>query len=129
MPLRRKTLFLICVALTGLLSFLYLFSRTVILRSFSKLEEQNVHQNLERGISSLTDDLTALGRTTQDYASWDTTYAFMRGAGSTYIRTEFSNETLLNLRLSVVQIVDVANQPIFSRSVDLATGNAALIPK
>ena len=93
--LRRKTLLIICVTLVSLLGFLYFFSRTVILRSFSKLEEQDMRQNLDRGISSLSDELSGLGRTTQDYSSWDNTYAFMRGAKPDYIKTEFSNATLL----------------------------------
>ena len=129
MMLRRKTLLIICVTLIGLLGFLYFFSRTVILRSFSKLEEQDIRQNLERGISALSDELSALGRTTQDYSSWDNTYAFMRGAKPDYIKTEFSDTTLLNLRLNLVLIVNTANQPIFSKSVDLATGKTAPIPK
>ena len=128
MILRRKTLLIICVTLISLLGFLYLFSRTVILRSFSKLEEQDMRQNLERGISSLSDDLSALGRTTQDYSSWDNTYAFMRGAKPNYIKTEFSNATLLNLRLNLVLIVDAANKPIFSKGLDLANGKAAPVP-
>jgi diguanylate cyclase (GGDEF)-like protein len=127
--LRRKTLLIICVTLVSLLGFLYFFSRTVILRSFSKLEEQDMRQNLDRGISSLSDDLSALGRTTQDYASWDNTYAFMRGAKADYIKTEFSNATLLNLRLNLVLIVNPASQPIFGKSLDLASGKAAPVPK
>ncbi|MGA7925821.1 MAG: EAL domain-containing protein [Candidatus Sulfotelmatobacter sp.] len=127
--MRRKTLLIICVTLISLLGLLYLFSRTVILRSFSKLEEQDIRQNLERGISSLSDDLSALGRTTQDYSSWDNTYAFMRGAKPNYIKTEFSNATLLNLRLNLVVISNAANRPIFSKSLDLASGKEVPVPK
>jgi adenylate cyclase len=128
LTLRRKTLLIICVALISLLGFLYLFSRTVILRSFRELEEQDMRQNLERGISSLSDDSAALGRTTQDYSSWDNTYAFMSGEKPNYIKTEFSNATLLNLRVNLVLIADAANRPIFSKGLDLASGGAVLVP-
>ena len=128
MTLRRKTLLIICVALISLLGFLYLFSRTVILRSFRELEKQDMRQDLERGMSSLSDDSSALGRTTQDYSSWDNTYAFMRGLKPNYIKTEFSNATLLNLRVNLVLIADAANTPIFSKGSDLANGKAASVP-
>ena len=129
MMLRKKTLLIICVTLIGLLGFLYFFSRTVILRSFSELEEQDARQNLDRGMSAFSDELSSLGRTTKDYSSWDNTYAFVQGKKPDYARTEFSNAALLNLRLNVVVVVDSSNHLVFGRGFDLASGKAVPIAK
>src|ERR1051326_7474719 len=122
MMLRKKTLLIICATLVGLLGFLYFFSRTVILRSFSQLEEQDARQNLDRGMSALSDELSSLGRTTRDYSSWDNTYAFAQGKRPEYAKTEFSDAALLNLRLNVVVVVDNSGHFVCSRGFDLASG-------
>ena len=130
MMLRQKTLFIICLTLLGLLTFLYLFSRTVILRSFSQLEEQDAQQNLERGLSALSDDLSGLSRTTKDYSNWDNTYAFVQGKRPQYAKTELSDATLVNLRLDLVLVVDTAGHTVFKRAVDLTDGGKSVsIPK
>jgi diguanylate cyclase (GGDEF)-like protein len=129
MMLRQKTLLIICATLIGLLGFLYFFSRTVILRSFSQLEEQDAHQNLDRGVSALSDDLSSLDRTTKDYSSWDNTYAFVQGKNPDYDKTEFSAAALLNLRLNVVVVIDTSNHLIFGRGFDLASGKVVPIAK
>src|SRR5882724_11340108 len=122
MMLRQKTLFIICISLLGLLAFLYFFSRTVILRSFSHLEEQDARQNLERSMSALSDDLSNLSRTTKDYSNWDNTYAFVQGQKPQYASTELSNASLTNLRLHFVVIVDSSGRNVFKRGIDLSTG-------
>ncbi len=129
MMLRQKTLFIICITILGLLTFLYFFSRTAILRSFSQLEEQDTRQNLERGMSALTDQLSSLSRTTRDYSNWDNTYAFAQGKRPEYGKTEFSDATLQNLRLGLVLIVNKSGRPVFAKGLDLATGKPLPIPK
>src|SRR5256885_3854622 len=129
MMLRKKTLLIICATLIGLLGFLYFFSRTVILRSFSQLEEQDARQNLDRGMSALSDELSSLGRTTKDYSSWDNTYAFVQGKKPDYAKTEFSDAALLNLRLNVIVVVDSSNHLIFSRGFDLVSGKPVPLAK
>src|ERR1041384_3705648 len=129
MMLRKKTLLIICATLVGLLGFLYFFSRTVILRSFSQLEEQDARQNLDRSMSALSDELSSLGRTTRDYSSWDNTYAFVQGKRPDYAKTEFSDAALLNLRLNVVIVVDDSNHFIFKRGFDLDSGQPIPLTK
>jgi len=123
MMLRKKTLLIVCVTLAGVISFLYFVSRHAILTSFSNLEEQDVQQNLERGMSALSDELAGLERTAKDYANWDNTYAFVSGNNPTYEKTELSQASLLNLKLNCVVIRDLYGRPILSKSLDFFTGN------
>jgi predicted signal transduction protein with EAL and GGDEF domain/sensor domain CHASE-containing protein len=121
MMLRKKITLIICLTLVGLLTFLYIFSRTVLLRSFAQLEEQDIRQNLTRGVSALSDDLSNLDRISSDYGSWDQTVAFLRGANPRYVKTEFPTQTFSNnLRVNIVVIADPSDRIVFAKAVDIA---------
>ena len=87
MKLRKKTL-LICLTLVSVLGVLYVFSRIVFLRSFAKLEDHDVRQNLDRATSALSDDLTNLDSIVSEYSSWDKTYAFVNHPNPDYAKSE-----------------------------------------
>jgi diguanylate cyclase (GGDEF)-like protein len=127
--LRKKTFFIIGATLIALLGFLYFFSRTVILRSFKQLEEHDARRNFDRGMSALLDDVSNLDGTTKDYSSWDNTYAFVQGNRPDYVKTEFTDTALLNLRVNIVAVLDNANRLVFSRALDLNGGKALSLPR
>ena len=127
--LRKKTTLIICFALVSLLTFLYTFSRTVLLRSFAQLEEQDTRQNLERGMSALSDDLSNLDRISSDYASWDQTVAFVRGANPRYVTTEVPTQAFSNnLRVNIIIIADRSDRIVFGKAVDIGLANEKPIP-
>jgi diguanylate cyclase (GGDEF)-like protein len=129
MMLRKKTTLIICFALVSLLAFLYTFSRTVLLRSFAQLEEQDTRQNLERGMSSLSDDLSSLDRIASDYGSWDQTVAFVQGANPSYVTTELPTQTFSNnLRVNIIIIADRSDRIVFSKAVDIGLAKDKPIP-
>ena len=130
MMLRQKTFFIVCLTLVSLLTFLYLVSRTVVLRSFSHLEEQDARQNLERGLSAVSDDLAGLSQTAKDYSTWDNTYAFVQGKRPQFARIDLTDATFANLRLDLILVVDSSGQIVFQRGSDFANGRrSASIPK
>src|SRR5579862_945626 len=77
LKLRGKTLLIFGVTLAALLAFVLFFSRMVILRSFSLLEEEETRQQVERAMSAYSEDLSSLDRTAKDWASWDNLYQYM----------------------------------------------------
>jgi predicted signal transduction protein with EAL and GGDEF domain/sensor domain CHASE-containing protein len=126
MILRKKTLF-ICLMLVGLLGVLYGFSRIFLLRSFAKLEDQDIRQNLDRAMSALSDDLSNLDSTVSEYSSWDRTYSFVEHPNLDFVKSElvFAN----NLRVNVVAIIDSSDRIVFAKAIDFATGKDVPFPQ
>ena len=127
--LRTKTLIILATTLAGLLLIAYIPLRLIVLESFITLEQQSVRQNVERAANALEDDLATLERTTSDYANWDDTYAFVADGNREYLTQNYTDETFVNNRLSLVVIVDPAGQTLFAQGFDLNTGQAASAPQ
>lgn len=80
MTLRKKTLLTIGLTHVGLILILYATSHIILLGSFAELEEQYIRQHVERSLSALFDEISALNVTCDDWASWDDAYAFTEDA-------------------------------------------------
>ena len=66
MTLRKKTLVIIGVTLIGLMAALYTASWVILLGGFAQVEEQNTHENVQRALDALSEDLVRLNTTTGD---------------------------------------------------------------
>jgi len=129
MILRKRSPF-ICLVIVVLLGAPYVFSRISLLRSFAKLEDQDVRQNLDRAMSALSDDFASLDRTISDYSSWDQTYSFVEHPNDDYVRQELPTHTFVNnLRINVVAIFNSSDRMIFAKAVDFTTGKDVVFPQ
>ena len=128
MKLRGKTLLIFGVTLAALLAFVLFFSRMVILRSFGLLEEEETRQQVERAMSAYSEDLSSLDRTAKDWASWDNLYKYMAERDEMDPSSEFANQTLANVRVNFVSIIDSNNRTVFDKAINLQVGAAAPIP-
>jgi PAS domain S-box-containing protein len=129
MTLRKKTLIIIGITLIGLIAILYGTSRTILLRSFSELETQNVNQNVKRALSVLSESIADLGRSTADWAAWDDTYAFIENANEDYIKTNLVDGTFSELRINLILFVNSSGEIIFGKGFDLIDNKELPIPK
>jgi PAS domain S-box-containing protein len=127
--LRGKTLLIIGLTMFGLVGGLYLLSRVVLLRGFAHLEEDFARQNLERISSALANELATLDRTTSEYASWDQSYAFLRGKQPSYVQTEFPDVTFQQLKINFVMILDNSGKKVFSKGFNLVSLDPAQAPQ
>src|SRR5579872_2470068 len=132
MSLRKKTLIIITATLAGLLGALYLVSRTVLLGSFARLEEQDTRRNVDLVLSALTDDLAALDRNCRDSATWDKTYAFIESGSPEFIKSDIGYGHFSNLaqrRLNLLLYVHASGRIVFGEVFDLkAEKEAPLSP-
>jgi len=97
----------------GLVGGLFVVSWFVLMRGFNNIEEDYASQNLGRASSALYNELEILDRTTSEYASWDQTYAYLRGKNPSYIKTEFPTSTFVQLRVNFVIILNNSGQQLF----------------
>jgi len=119
MSLRKKTLIIVGLTLVCLIAILYAVSRFILLDSFSQLERRLVQNNVYRVKASLDYDLATLSRTTNDWAAWDDTYAFIVDANESYIKANLVDSTFITLRLNLIMFIDSSGRVVFGRAFDL----------
>jgi PAS domain S-box-containing protein len=112
----------------GLVGGLYALSRVVLLRGFSKIEEEFARQNLERASSALANELEMLDRTTSEYAEWDQTYAYMQNKNPGYVKSEFPGATFNEVKINFVVILDTSGREVFSKGFSLAKRTEVGLP-
>jgi PAS domain S-box-containing protein len=127
--LRRKTLLIITITVIGLVGGLYWLSHILLMSGFSKLEENFAREDAARASSALSNELNTLDRTTSEYASWDSSYAYARGQNETYLKTEFPATTFQQLKVSFVVIFDSKDRELFRKGFDLAHGDVIPVPR
>ena len=119
MTLRKKTLFTMSATIVALFVILYSASRVILLGGMAELEEQITHQNVQRAVSVLTDNLVTLNATAGDWAPWDDTYYFIEDINSEYIENNLVDSTFANLRLNLMLFVNASGQVVYSKGFDL----------
>ena len=121
MKLRQKTWLIVGTALVSLPMIFFGAASTVLLKGFSALEEQFAAQNVERVLDALTNEMDLLDGTVTDWGHWDDTYNFALDRNLEYLASNFSEEgnTLFQLRVNLIVILDAQNQVLFAQRGDL----------
>jgi sensor domain CHASE-containing protein len=119
MTVRTQTLVVYCGTLVGLVLILYLFSSTIVLRSFVRLEQTQLREDLERVRSAVADRVDELQRVVLDWAVWDDTWRYAGGENADYVRSNLDAPTIGNLRLNLIAVVAPDGRLINSIGFDL----------
>jgi len=129
MTLRKKTLMTVGITIIGLLIILYFISQITLVRSFTELEEQYAHQNVERAMSALSNDLLTLNAVVGDWAAWDDTYDFIEDANNEYIESNLIDGTFTNLRLNLMLFINSSGQIVYGKAFDLQNEEEIPVPQ
>jgi PAS domain S-box-containing protein len=129
MTLRFRTLLIVSSTLIVLVVVLYLVSQAILLGSYLQLEASDMRENVTRAVNGVEDELTTLGRSASDYATWDDTYTYVEDRNQDYIDTNYLDSSFANLRLNLVLIIDQDNQLLYGRQFDLVAGQAVSLSK
>ncbi len=122
MSLRKKTLLIITITLTGLIILLYASSRSILLQSFVLLENDDVYLNTERGLQAVSNEIAAMTATAQDWATRRDSAAFVHDADPAYIETYLDASTFIANNLNIVVFADTSGQIVYEQNFDLAIG-------
>jgi len=128
MALRRKVLLIIGASLAGLIVVLYLVSRTLILNSYLKLEDQEVRRNIQRILNTLQTEMRVLSSTASDWAYWDETYQFVQTGDPAYIESNIIESTFVGLSLNVMVMMNREGTIVLSRAYDLVNSQSVDLP-
>ncbi len=129
MTLRRKTLMTVSAVFIGLLTILYFISQTLLMRSFTKLEEQSARQSVEQALNALSHDLFMLKAVTTDWAVWDDTYVFIEDVNKNYIRTNLVDGSFTGLRLNFMLFINSSGRMVYSKAFDLSNEEEMAVPQ
>lgn len=90
MTIRRKTLLLTIILLTGSLLLVSILARLVIVRETKPLEFQNVQERIKLVTFLINKNVTDLEKWIIDWAQWDDTYNFMATGSQKFITVDLS---------------------------------------
>ncbi len=127
--LRGKTLVIVLLTMVGLVGGLFAVSWFVLMKGFTNIERDFATENVGRASSALSNELDTLGRTTSEYASWDQSYAYLRGTNPSYVRTEFPTSTFMQLKVNFVVILDTSGRKVFSKGFSLIRLEESQLPR
>lgn len=100
----------------------------IVSGSFAQLEQRQGERAIERANMAFEADLDQLRVSTHDYASWDNAYEFMRTRDAQFIRSDLTSETLNNMRVDVVWILDTQNAEVLSLEASKENLGKPLVP-
>ena len=99
-----------------LLFFLFFTSYKFFLSDSFLLEKTQNESNIKSFLASIDNEIKNLKNTTNDYATWDDTYEFIKNKNKQYIYENFreGSETLKNLSIDSMIYVNSKNEVVFS---------------
>jgi sensor domain CHASE-containing protein len=94
-------------------------SHTMVLGSFTNLEDQEIRTDVERAKRSVDGELENLASTCEDWAQWDDTRNFMLGQSPDYNTSNLSADALANLNLNFIIFLDTSGRIFHVTAVDI----------
>src|SRR3990170_1386757 len=128
MTYRQKILLGVALGLIGLLVILYAFSHVILLRSYERLETQDILEHVARARDAVLDDIADLDRQASDWAGWNETYTFAGGTNPDYIEQNLPDETYADLRLNLFAVTDRQGRLIYGGMYDPAAEEVLPLP-
>ncbi|MBI5656153.1 MAG: diguanylate cyclase [Geobacter sp.] len=122
MTIRVKSLAIVLVAWAGLMGISYGASQLILMKSFRSLETEELHRNLGRVVDAINEELCALERSTQDWAEWGDTYAYMKDRNAEFIRKNVNSTPFISLKLNLMLFVDSRGRLDYGKAFDLQRG-------
>jgi len=126
--LRLKLMLIIGLALVGIVSFLTISARLIILRSFEAIEETTSAANAGRALNQITGEINQLSTMVIDYADWDDTCRFIRDGNQAFIAANLIDATYEKLNLNVILFIDENGRLVYGQGFDLLLQKPAPLP-
>jgi PAS domain S-box-containing protein len=104
-------------------------SKTIVLRGFARLEEQEAQTNIERAKNSVDVELTDLVRICKDWAPWDDSQNFVLGKNPEYIASNLLADSLSNFNLNFMMFIDLSGKIFHITAVDPEKGEFVQLPE
>jgi len=100
--LRQKTLIIVSLTVTSLISILYLTTSTLLTQSYAKLEKQHTQEKVERALAAYANSISVLDDLNANWATWDDTYAFVQYPEQSFIEQNLADEASLAANVNIM---------------------------
>lgn len=102
-----------------LIAFLYMFSKTFLLKSFNDIEIDKAHIDAEVVLNYIQNDLNKINAINLDYARWDDTYNYLNNRNNEYIASNFDDTTsMAGAKISFIFIVDNLGNTVYKKNIE-----------
>lgn len=118
MSLRLKTYLIVGITLIALTASLYAVSQTVIMRTFERVEANEVRDKVAQVRAILGRELADLGAIAYGYSSWDETAAFLEDLGQTDSKTDLGDSFFTGNSVSLAVLTRTDGTVVLSRRFD-----------
>jgi len=127
--MRKRTSIAIGILAITLLVTVYVSFHSLLANSFEKLEATSVQENVDRFLSSLSNDVSDLRSKTNDYAAWDETYNFIINPNNQYVDANLADPTFTIQRLNLVLFINSSGQIVYGKAFDLQNATEIPVPE
>jgi len=128
MTIRKKTLLIIAVILTGLIVSFLATSLTILRGGFLKVEEIEITRDANLFLSTMGNEIHVLNSTARDWSSWDDSYEFIRKPSRTYIESNLMPTTYGHLRVNLIMYAALDGSVVFGMSYNPDTEEETSLP-
>lgn len=118
MSLSKKTIIIIGIAFLCLILLGYGSSRYIMMKDYTKLENQDARQNVERALSALGESIDNIDTVVSDWAWWDATYIFIEDKNKEYIDVNISDLSFINLGINLLLYINNSGEIVYGGSYD-----------
>jgi PAS domain S-box-containing protein len=106
----------------------FFHSRTLLLDSYVKLDEERVYDDVQRLNSAVENELSQMNAVSRDWSCWDDTYEFITDRNEDYITTNLVDDSFLNFSLNLMVFVDPLGEIVYSKAYDLQDEAEVALP-
>jgi diguanylate cyclase (GGDEF)-like protein/PAS domain S-box-containing protein len=128
MTIRNRVIILIISSVVALVIIFYGAASSILLRSFSKLEHNNVKENVERAQEAFNNELEQLTVTVADYSHWTELWEFTQSDNESFFDDNFYTEGSVNISMNIIAIVNLSGQVKRAIAVDLQAAEETPLP-
>jgi PAS domain S-box-containing protein len=121
MTVRRK-IFIVIALMTGFaLVATYILSRVILEPSSNAQERVRALDNIQRIINAVDEELAALDRQANDFATYDGTYRFVRDRNPEFIKSTLSDAKLTADGVDALVVLNEDGRLLFAKTFDAVT--------
>lgn len=122
MTARSKMLLFTMLVFALLASGLYYASGTLLGEHFLRLEQCEIEESSLRVRDQLAGDLLMLSSQVGDWASWDDAYSFVETGSQSFIRTNISSASFIELKTNLILFVHNSGRIVYEGWYDQKSG-------
>jgi PAS domain S-box-containing protein len=114
----RVVLAIVCSTLL-LSAILFAILNTVFGSNFSRLENAQMVENLNRIKFAIENEEITLNKLSSNWGAWDETYQFVEDVNLEYIKENFVDQTFLSSEFNVIAIINNSGNLVYGADFDL----------